>query len=74
MSVLLSRKNKTSKPNWMRMLKANDLLWKEYKHDAKLKAGKGWLIQSIDATRIAEFLIKNNIAFEKKSEYEIEIL
>jgi len=74
MSVLLARKDKNSKSNWMRMLKANDLLWNEYKPDAVLKAGKGWLIQSLDAIHICEVLIKNGIAFEKKSEYLIEIL
>jgi hypothetical protein len=56
------------------MLKANDLLWDEYKPDAVLKAGKGWLIQSLDAIHITEFLIKKGIAHEKKSEYLIEIL
>jgi len=73
MAVLLSRKEKT-KSNWKRMCNANQLLWEELAPDARLKAGKGWLIQSIDATRIEEFLTKNDIPHEKKSEYLIEIL
>ena len=73
MSVLLARKDKQSKSNWMRMLKANDLVWDAYKPDAVLKAGKGWLIQSLDAIHICEVLDKAGVAYEKKSEYLIEI-
>jgi len=74
MSVLLARKDKNSKSNWMRMLKANDLIWDAYKPDAVLKAGKGWLIQTLDAIHICEVLDANKITYEKKSEYLIEIL
>ena len=56
------------------MLKANDLIWDRYKPDAVLKAGKGWLIQSLDAIHICEVLDANSVAYEKKSEYLIEIL
>ena len=74
MSVLLACKDKKNpKPNWLRMLKANNLVWDAYKPDAVLKAGKGWLIQSLDAIHICEVLDKAGIAYEKKSEYLIEI-
>lgn len=73
MSVLLARKDKTSKSNWMRMIKANELIWGKYKPDAVLKAGRGWLIQTLDAIHIAEVLTENNIPFEKKNEHLIEI-
>jgi hypothetical protein len=74
MSVQLIRKDKTSKKNWLRMIEANELLWNAYKPDAVLKAGKGWLIQSLDAIHIIEVFDKNNVQYEKKSEYLIEIL
>jgi len=74
MSVMLARKDKNSKSNWMRMLKANNLVWDAYKPDAVLKAGKGWLIQTLDAIHICEVLDKNSVPYEKKSEYLIEIL
>ena len=74
MSVLLSRKDKKSKSNWMRMIKANHLIDERYQPDEILKAGKGWLIQTLDAIHICEVLDDNHIGYEKKSEYEIHIL
>ena len=56
------------------MTDAHNLLWEEYGHDAVLKAGKGWFVQTLDAMRISEFFDKNNIEYEKISEYKIAIL
>ena len=56
------------------MLNANDLIWDKYKPDAVLKAGRGWLIQSLDVIHICEVLTENNIAFEKVSEYHVDVL
>ena len=72
MGVLLSRRTK-NKPNWMRMNRAFNLLWAKYQPDADLKAGKGWLVQSLDAIHICEVLDENNVEYEKISEYEVQI-
>ena len=74
MGVLLTRKQEKSKQNWKRMTDAHNLLWEKYGHDAVLKAGKGWFVQTIDAIRICEFFDKNNVEYEKISEYKIAIL
>ena len=74
MSVLLRRSNPTSKPNWMRMLNAFNVVSEVYQPDARLRAGKGWEITTLDAIHICEVLIKNGIQHEKKTEHIIEIL
>ena len=74
MAVILRRSNPNSKPNWVRMLKAYHTVDEVYQPDARLKAGKGWEITTLDAIHICEVLDKNGIEYEKKSEHIIEIL
>ena len=74
MSVQLVRDQPKSKANWKRMNDANTLLWDKYKPDAVLKAGKGWLIQTLDAIHICEVFDANGVEYEKISEYKIAIL
>jgi len=74
MSVMLARKDKNSKSNWMRILRANNLDWDAYKRDSASKAGRGWLIQTLDASHICDVLDKISVPYERKSEYLIEIL
>jgi hypothetical protein len=68
--VLLAPKEK-GKPNWLRMLKAFNALDVD---DARLKAGKGWMIESMDSVRICEGLTKLGIEHEKVDNYKVFIL
>lgn len=69
-NVLLAPKEK-GLGNWKRMLKAFNSLDVE---DARLKAGKGWMIESMDSVRICEGLTKLEIEHEKVDTYKIVIL
>ena len=79
MDVLLSLKDKKSKSNWRRMLNAFNTL-SESKHnttphpDARLKAGKGWVVENMDAERISDVLTKEGVEFNRISDYNIEIV
>lgn len=74
MSVLLTKQDKKSHKNWLRMLRAFDLISEKCDRPDAVLTKNGWRIQSIDAKRIADTLTENNIVFEKKSDYLIEIL
>jgi len=74
MSVLLANKEKTSHKNWLRMLKAFQIVYDNCDKPDAVLTKKGWRIQSIDAKRITDCLKENNVAFEQNSDYLIEIL
>jgi len=68
--VLLAPKEKTP-GNWKRMCRAFDALEVD---DARLKAGKGWMVESMDSVRICEGLTKLGIEHEKVDNYKVLIL
>ena len=70
MNVLLAPKEPGAS-NWKRMLNAFNSLDVE---DARLKAGKGWMIESMDCVRVCEGLVRLGIDHEKVDNYKVFIL
>ena len=70
MATQLLRKDIKSKPNWLRMLKAAELLEFE---DGQLKAGKGWKIDDMDVKTISSKLTTLDIPHSVKDNYTIII-
>jgi hypothetical protein len=70
MATQLIRKDPKSKSNWMRLLKAAELIEFE---DGKLIAGKGWKIYDMDATRISIKLSQLEVEHEVVDNYNVII-